>query len=87
MSGYRLNKMAMSLIEPANRQAFVVDPAGYMRGHELDDAAIALVERRDWNGLIGAGGNVYLMLKIAGTLGVSLMDMGAAMRRGAEARA
>jgi protocatechuate 4,5-dioxygenase alpha chain len=39
-----------------------------------------LIERRDWAGLIAAGGNVYLLLKIAGTVGQNLLQMGAQMR-------
>jgi protocatechuate 4,5-dioxygenase alpha chain len=80
--GYRLNKMAMSLIEPANRQAFLADEAGTMRAHGLTEAEIDMVRRRDWPALIDHGGNVYLMLKIAGTVGVSVLQMGAAMRGG-----
>ena len=39
-----------------------------------------LVERRDWAGLIAAGGNIYVLLKIAGTVGQNLLQMGAQMR-------
>ena len=78
--GYRLNKMAMSLTDPANRRAFLSDEAGYMRARGLDDGAIDLVRRRDWTALIERGGNIYLMLKIAGTVGQSLLEMGAQMR-------
>jgi protocatechuate 4,5-dioxygenase alpha chain len=78
--GYRLNKMAMSLTDPANRQAFLADEAGYMRARGLDEAEIDLVRRRDWTGLIAHGGNIYLMLKIGGTIGQTLLQMGAEMR-------
>ncbi len=77
---YRLNKLAMSLIEPQNRQAFLADEPGYMRAHGVDPVVIELVRRRDWAGLIRHGGNVYLMLKIAGTVGQSLMQMGAQLK-------
>jgi hypothetical protein len=39
-----------------------------------------LIERRDWAALIEAGGNIYLLLKIAGTVGQNLLQMGAQMR-------
>jgi protocatechuate 4,5-dioxygenase alpha chain len=77
---YRLNKLGMSLTDPANRTAFLADEAGYMRQLELENASIELVRRRDWAGLLAAGGNVYLMLKIAGTVGQTLLQMGAQMR-------
>ena len=70
--GYRLNRMAMSLTEAANRAAFVADETGYARGMGLDDAEIDMVRRRDWKAMIDAGGSIYLLIKIAGALGVPL---------------
>jgi protocatechuate 4,5-dioxygenase alpha chain len=78
--GYRLNKLAMSLTDPANRARFLADEEGYMRALGLSAEQMALVRRRDWAGLIAAGGNVYLLLKIAGTVGQNLLQMGAQMR-------
>jgi hypothetical protein len=69
--------MALSLTDPANRAAFVADEASYMRGMGLTDAAIDLVRRRDWKGIIDAGGNIYLIIKIAGALGIGLYEVGA----------
>jgi protocatechuate 4,5-dioxygenase alpha chain len=79
-AGYRLNQLGQTLTDPANREAFLADEVGYMRALGLDDDAIALVTRRDWAGLIDNGGNIYLMLKIAGTVGQTLLQMGAQMR-------
>jgi hypothetical protein len=39
-----------------------------------------LIERRDWAALIEAGGNIYLLLKIASSVGQNLLQMGAQMR-------
>ncbi|HEY7246460.1 MAG TPA: hypothetical protein VH934_20390 [Xanthobacteraceae bacterium] len=78
--GYRINKLAMSLTDPANRAAFTADERGYMHKYGLRQTEMMLIERRDWSGLIAAGGNVYLLLKIAGTVGQSLLQMGAQMR-------
>ena len=78
--GYRINKLAMSLTEPANRESFRADERGYMRKYGLSEAEMHLIERRDWSGLIAAGGNVYLLLKIAGSVGQNLLQMGAQMR-------
>ena len=80
LAAYRLNRLGMSLIDPANRAAFLADEPGYMRTIGLDDAAIALVGARDWAGLLQAGGNIYLMLKIAATVGQTLLQMGAQTR-------
>jgi protocatechuate 4,5-dioxygenase alpha chain len=76
-AGYRLNRMAMSLTGAANRDAFVADEAGYARGMELNDAEIDMIRRRDWKAMIDAGGSIYLLIKIAGALGVPLYAVGA----------
>ena len=75
--GYRLNRMAMSLTGAANRDAFVADEAGYARGMELNDAEIDMIRRRDWKAMIDAGGSIYLLIKIAGAVGVPLYEVGA----------
>jgi protocatechuate 4,5-dioxygenase alpha chain len=74
--GYLLNRMAMSLTDAANRTRFVADEAGYMRGMGLPDNEIDMVARRDWRGMLQHGGSIYLLIKIAGALGVSLQDVG-----------
>src|SRR4051794_28446102 len=78
--GYRLNKLGKSLTDPANRARFLADEAAYMRALGVEPDFQALVTARDWAGLIAAGGNIYLMLKIAGTVGQTLIQMGAQMR-------
>ena len=78
--GYRINKLAMSLTEPANRAAFKADERAYMNKYGLTEAEAGLIERRDWAALIEAGGNIYLLLKIAGSVGQNLLQMGAQMR-------
>src|SRR5215510_12438997 len=76
-AGYRLNRMAMSMTDAANRAAFVADETGYMRGMGLSDAEIDMVCRRDWKAMIEAGGSIYLLIKIAGALGIPLYEVGA----------
>jgi protocatechuate 4,5-dioxygenase alpha subunit len=76
-AGYRLNRMAMSLNDPGNRKAFIADETAYLRGMGLSDAELDLVRRRDWKGMIEAGGNIYLIIKIAGALGIALYEVGA----------
>jgi len=76
-AGYRLNRMAMSLTDPVNRARFVADEVGYLRGMGLNDAEIDLVQRRDWKAMVDAGGSIYLLIKIAGALGISLQQVGA----------
>ncbi len=78
--GYRLNKLGSSLTDPANRTRFLADETAYMDALAVEPDLQALVRARDWAALIAAGGNIYLMLKIAGTVGQTLIQMGAQMR-------
>jgi protocatechuate 4,5-dioxygenase alpha chain len=78
--GYRINKLAMSLTDEANRQAFKIDERAYMQRFGLSDREMQLIEKRDWNGLVEAGGSIYLLIKIGGTIGQNLLQMGAQMR-------
>ena len=78
--GYRLNRMAMSLSDPANRARFVADETGYMTRMGLSDAEQDAVRRRDWAQMLAEGGNIYLLLKIGATVGQPLADMQKQMR-------
>jgi protocatechuate 4,5-dioxygenase alpha subunit len=76
-AGYRLNRMAMSLTDPANRQRFIADEIAYARGMGLDEAEVEMVRRRAWKAMNDAGCSIYLLIKIAGALGQSLLQVGA----------
>jgi protocatechuate 4,5-dioxygenase alpha subunit len=78
--GYRLNRLSMTLTRKENREAFLADEEGYMESLGLSPFERDLVRRRDWGAIIANGGNIYLTLKIAATVGQSLLQMGAQMR-------
>jgi len=78
--GYRLNKFAMSLTNPDHREAFRANEDAYMDRYHLSEEEKAMVRARDWGALIRYGGNIYIMVKVAGTLGITLLQMGAQMR-------
>ena len=78
--GYRLNRLSMTLIKKENREAFLADEAGYMERLGLTEEERGMVRRRDWAEIVRSGGNIYLTLKIAATLGGNLLQMGAQMR-------
>lgn len=78
--GYRINKLSSSLTDPANRQAFLDDEDAYCRRYDLTDDERRLIADRDWNGIVAAGGNIYVFLKIAATIGSNLIAVGAEMR-------
>lgn len=78
--GYRLNRLAMSLTDAAHREKYRADEEAYLRAAGLTALEMDMVLRRDWKGLIEAGGSIYLMIKIAGTVGQNLLDVGAHTR-------
>jgi protocatechuate 4,5-dioxygenase alpha subunit len=74
---YRLNKMAVSLTSPENRTRFQADEVAYMRGFGMSDEEIDLVVRRDWKGMMDYGASIYLVIKIGGSVGQTLLQIGA----------
>ncbi len=78
--GYRLNKLCASLCSPENRDLFKRDEAGYLAKFGLTDNEKDLIRKRDFQGLIDAGMNIYFMLKIGSVTGNGLYKMGAQMR-------
>ena len=78
--GYRLNKLCASLCRPDNRAAFQRDEEAYMARCGLTEAEKQLIRKRDFQGLIEAGTNIYYLLKIGSVTGNGLYRMGAQMR-------
>lgn len=78
--GYRLNQLCASLCRPENRAAFQRDEAGYLEKFPLTECEKDLVRKRDFQGLIEAGTNIYYLLKIGSVTGNGLYKMGAQMR-------
>src|SRR5205085_1939865 len=78
--GYRINKLAMSLTDEKNRETFKADERAYMQRFGLSEQEMELIVKRDWNGLVAVGGSIYLLIKIGGTIGQNLLQMGAQMR-------
>lgn len=76
-AGRNLNRFALSLKVPANREAFLRDEDGYMHAYRLSNVEMKLVRARDWTGLLQAGGHLQAILKIAATVGESLWHIGA----------
>lgn len=77
LRGYALNAMCFSLNRADNREAFRRDEEAYMVRYALDERQKAAVRARDVLAMLGAGGNVYYLAKLAGTLGLNVQDLGA----------
>src|ERR671935_2564687 len=78
--GRRLNKLCAALCSPQERDAFKRDEEAFMSRFGLTDAEKELIRRRDFQGLIEAGTNIYFLLKIGSVTGTGLYKMGAQMR-------
>ncbi len=79
--GYRINKFAMSLARPENRDAFKADEEAYMARWDLDPAERQAVRGRDWRTILtDLGGNIYMIIKIGAVTGHGLYQIGAHQR-------
>lgn len=75
--GRRINAFCLSLKSPVARRAFLRDEAAYVQRFGLTGGEQALVRSRDWTGLLGAGGHLQAVLKLAATLGLNIYHIGA----------
>jgi protocatechuate 4,5-dioxygenase, alpha chain len=78
--GRRLNKLCAALCSPQEREAFKRDEEVFMSRFGLTEAEKELIRRRDFQGLIDAGTNIYFLLKVGSVTGNGLYKMGAQMR-------
>ena len=78
--GRRLNKLCAALCSPQEREAFKRDEEAFMSRFQLSEAEKELIRKRDFQGLIDAGTNIYYLLKIGSVTGNGLYKMGAQMR-------
>ena len=78
--GQRLNRMCAALCSAQEREAFKRDEEAFMARFGLTAAEKELIRRRDFQGLIEAGTNIYFLLKIGSVTGNGLYKMGAQMR-------
>ena len=73
--GYGLNQFCMSLMKSANRERFKTDEAAYLAEWPMSDEQRQAVLDRDMNRCLALGGNVYFLVKIAATDGISVQQM------------
>lgn len=73
--GYALNQFCMSLMKPANRERFRANEPAYLAEWPMTTAQREAVLARDMNRCLALGGNVYFLVKISATDGVSVQQM------------
>jgi protocatechuate 4,5-dioxygenase, alpha chain len=77
--GYHLNMCLMSLMKADNRAAFKKDERAYLDRWPLTEDQKQAVLKRDWNGMLQLGGNIYFTAKLAATDGLSFQQIAAMM--------
>ena len=77
--GYHLNMFCMSLMKAENRAAFKKDERAYLDNWPMTEAQKQTILKRDWNGMLQLGGNIYFTSKIAATDGLSFQQIAAMM--------
>jgi protocatechuate 4,5-dioxygenase alpha chain len=69
--GFHLNQFCMSLMKAENRETFKADQRAYLDRWPMSEEQKQAVLARDYNRMIGAGGNIYFLAKIFSSDGQS----------------
>ena len=77
--GYHLNMFCISLMKRENRTLFRQDEAAYLQNCAMTQEQRDAVLKREWNGMIELGGNIYFLAKLFSTDGLSFQDVAAVM--------
>jgi protocatechuate 4,5-dioxygenase, alpha chain len=77
--GYHLNMFCMSLMKAENRAAFKADERAYLDKWPMAEEQKQTILKRDWNGMLQLGGNIYFTAKLAATDGLSFQQIAAIM--------
>jgi protocatechuate 4,5-dioxygenase alpha chain len=77
--GYHLNMFCMSLMKAENRAEFKANEAAYLQKFPMTDEQRQVILKRDWNGMLALGGNIYFTAKLAATDGLSFQHIAAIM--------
>ena len=70
--GFHLNQFCMSLMQESNRVAFKQDERAYLDQWPMTEDQKKAVLDRDFSRLIALGGNIYYLVKISSTDGLSV---------------
>jgi protocatechuate 4,5-dioxygenase, alpha chain len=77
LQGYRINKMAMGLSRPENREAFRENESAYLDRFRLTAEEKEAVMSRNWREMVRLGGNLFFILKISAVDPVRITEIGA----------
>jgi protocatechuate 4,5-dioxygenase alpha chain len=77
--GYHLNSFCMSLMKADNRARFKAGERAYLDEWPMSEDQKQAVLARDYNRMIGSGGNIYFLAKIFSSDGLSFQHAAATM--------
>ena len=77
--GYHLNMFCMSLMKAENRKAFKANEEKYLDQFPLSPAQREAVLKRQYNRMLGLGGNIYFTAKLGATDGHPFQHLAAVM--------
>lgn len=77
--GYWLNQFCMSLMQAGNRERFKAGERAYLDAWPMSEEQKQAVLERDFGRCIALGGNIYFLVKIGATDGISVQKMVASM--------
>ncbi len=77
--GFHLNKFCKTLDDAANRALFKADPSAYLDQFPMTTEQRAMIEQRDWLGMLQVGGNIYYTFKLAIFDGLTMQHVGGLM--------
>ncbi len=77
--GYAINMFCMSLLKAENRKDFKSNEPAYLKKFGLTAQQEQVILKRDYNGMLKLGGNIYFTSKIGATDGHSFQHMAAIM--------
>lgn len=77
--GYWLNQFCMSLMSAENRARFKADERAYLAEWPMSEEQREALLARDLNRCLALGGNIYFLVKLGATDGISVAAMAASM--------
>jgi protocatechuate 4,5-dioxygenase alpha chain len=77
--GYHLNMFCMSLMSAENRATFKANEEKYLDAWPMTPEQRQAVLKRDWNGMLRLGGNIYYTSKLAACDGLTFQNIAAIM--------
>ena len=77
--GYHLNMFCMSLMSVENRATFKANEEKYLDDWPMTPEQRQAVLKRDWNGMLRLGGNIYYTSKLAACDGLTFQNIAAIM--------